>query len=114
MRGRERERERERERMMKYLKKGYNPKGVYLCETNKKKKRMNPRKRNPVCPRSLDPFFILTYYMKWAKTSWTFSRILECVPVGINICIIDQIGLLQYTAGPLKQLCRNHGIYIRW
>ena len=24
-----------------------------------------------VCPRSSDPFYIITYYMKWVTTSWT-------------------------------------------
>ena len=26
-----------------------------------------------VCPRSLDPIYIATYYIKWVKTSWTDS-----------------------------------------
>ena len=25
------------------------------------------------CPRSLDPFHIIIYYIKWVKTSWTYS-----------------------------------------
>ena len=32
-----------------------------------------------VCPRSSDPFYTVTYYMKWVTTSWTdgsFSSIL--------------------------------------
>ena len=24
-----------------------------------------------VCPRSSDPFYIVTYYIKWVSTSWT-------------------------------------------
>ena len=24
-----------------------------------------------VCPRSNDPFYIVTYYIKWVTTSWT-------------------------------------------
>ena len=27
---------------------------------------------NNECPRIFDPFYIVTYYMKWAKTSWIF------------------------------------------
>ena len=27
-----------------------------------------------VCPISLDQFYIVTYYSKWAKTSWTYNR----------------------------------------
>ena len=26
-----------------------------------------------VCPRSLDPIYIVTYYIIWVKTSWTDS-----------------------------------------
>ena len=26
-----------------------------------------------VCPRRLTPFFIVSYYIKWVKTSWTDS-----------------------------------------
>ena len=26
-----------------------------------------------VCPRSLYPIYIVSYYMKWVKTSWTYS-----------------------------------------
>ena len=24
-----------------------------------------------ICPRGIDPFYIVTYYMKWVTTSWT-------------------------------------------
>ena len=27
-----------------------------------------------VCPRSSDPFTIVSYYMKWVTTSWTYSK----------------------------------------
>ena len=26
-----------------------------------------------VCPRSLDTFYIVSFYIKWVKTSWTYS-----------------------------------------
>ena len=26
-----------------------------------------------VCPRRLDPIYVVIYYIKWAKTSWTDS-----------------------------------------
>ena len=29
-----------------------------------------PRK-DTVCPRSSDPFYVVTYYIKWVTTSWT-------------------------------------------
>ena len=28
-----------------------------------------------VCPRSSDPFYIATYYIKWVTTSWTDGNI---------------------------------------
>ena len=28
-----------------------------------------------VCPRSSDPFYIVTYYIKWVTTSWTDGMI---------------------------------------
>ena len=28
-----------------------------------------------ICPRSLDPIYIVTCFMKWGKTSWTYSKI---------------------------------------
>ena len=30
-------------------------------------------RKSTICPRSLDPFNIVSYYVKWAKTSWTYS-----------------------------------------
>ena len=30
-------------------------------------------KRDTVFPRSSDPFYIATYYIKWVTTSWTYS-----------------------------------------
>ena len=32
-------------------------------------------KDGTVCPRSSDPFYIVTYYIKWVTTSWTQSKI---------------------------------------
>ena len=26
-----------------------------------------------VCPRSLDPIYLVTYCIKWVKTSWTYG-----------------------------------------
>ena len=26
-----------------------------------------------ICPRSSDPFYMISYYMKWGKTSWTYG-----------------------------------------
>ena len=30
-------------------------------------------KANTVCPGSSDPFYVVTYYIKWVTTSWTYS-----------------------------------------
>ena len=30
--------------------------------------------RNTICLRSSDPFYIVSYYIKWVTTSWTHSR----------------------------------------
>ena len=27
-----------------------------------------------VCPRSSDPFYSLSYYIKWVTSSWTYSK----------------------------------------
>ena len=35
-----------------------------------------------VCPRSSDPFYVVTYYIKWVTTSWTHS-----ICVVICICL---------------------------
>ena len=29
--------------------------------------------KGTVCPRILDPFYIVTYFIKWTKTFWTYS-----------------------------------------
>ena len=31
-------------------------------------------KKYTVCPRSSDPFYIVTYYIKWVTTPWTHSK----------------------------------------
>ena len=28
-----------------------------------------------VCPKNLDPFYIITYYINWIKTFWTYRNI---------------------------------------
>ena len=28
-----------------------------------------------ICPRSSDPFYIVTYYLKWVTSSWTYSTL---------------------------------------
>ena len=45
---------------------------------------------NSVCPRSSDPFSIVTFYIKWVTTSWkdgrlNYTSIYKCITNGINI-----------------------------
>ena len=30
---------------------------------------------NTVCPRSFDPFYKVSYCIRWVKTSWTYSSV---------------------------------------
>ena len=34
-------------------------------------RRQSPQTQGTVCPRSSDPFYIVSYYIKWVTTSWT-------------------------------------------
>ena len=36
---------------------------------------INSNINDTVCPRSSDPFYVVTYYIKWVTTSWTHSII---------------------------------------
>ena len=51
-----------------------------------------------VCPRSLEPFYIVTYYMNWVKTSWTYSMSNTSFPNGNSLLhsIITMIMSRQY------------------
>ena len=40
-----------------------------------------------VCPRSSDPFYILSYYIIWVTTSWTDGYILLYVQEDVSVCI---------------------------
>ena len=31
-----------------------------------------------MCPRSLGPFYKITNYIKWVKTSWTYREFIKC------------------------------------
>ena len=37
--------------------------------------------QNTMCPRSSDPFYIVSYYIKWVTTSWTHSSWAPCQDV---------------------------------
>ena len=31
-----------------------------------------------VCTRTLDPSYMVNYYLNWAKISWTYSTFIDC------------------------------------
>ena len=37
-----------------------------------------------ICPRSSDPFYIVSYYIKWVTTSWTHSMNVKTRVAGKN------------------------------
>ena len=44
-----------------------NPKWLYLCTSRA------PHHVHTVCQRSEDPFYKVTYYIKWITTSWAYG-----------------------------------------
>ena len=47
------------------------------------------KKYYTVCPRSSDPFYIVSYYIKWVTTSWTHSCIfIHSHTIDKEICMI--------------------------
>ena len=40
-----------------------------------------------VCPRSSDPFYVVTYYIKWATTSWTDSASIYWITAGPSLLL---------------------------
>ena len=36
---------------------------------------LRPLRKYSVCPRSSDPFYVVTYYIKWVTTYWTHSKL---------------------------------------
>ena len=43
-----------------------------------------PQKLCTVCPRSLDRFCIVSYYMNWVKNSWTYSIRIKLIRIRAN------------------------------
>ena len=41
-----------------------------------------------MCPRSSDPFYLVTYYIKWVTTSWTY-----CIAEKSNMKKLPNIAL---------------------
>ena len=46
---------------------------------------------NTVCPRSSDPFYIVSYYLKWVSTFWTYSMCLLILYVQAVVTIQKKI-----------------------
>ena len=48
-----------------------------------------------MCPRSSDPFYVVTYSIKWVTTTWTYSTIgivfARKEKVGFQACNIDAV-----------------------
>ena len=61
-----------------------------------------------VCPRSLDQFYVLTCYKKWAKTSWTYST--EPLFIYIYFFNILSVYALWTETYLLSIYPRSHGI----
>ena len=40
-----------------------------------------------VCPRSSDPFYIVTYHIKWVTSLWTYSSKRDNMSLCNDLCI---------------------------
>ena len=73
----------------------------------------SPALKHTVCARRLNPFYIVTYYIIWVKTSWTYSRkpfvtVWSCRGLEKNWRGKD-------SCGPTKLSVHHfHGTDIRW
>ena len=57
-------------------------------------------RKNTVCPRSSDPFYIVIYYIQWVTTSWTYSYSF----------VRSEYDYLTINFRPLMILKRMHGL----
>ena len=62
-----------------------------------------------VCLRSSDPFYVVTYNIKWVTTSWTLLLSI-CWKKAASIRISRKFILHKYYIF----FSRNHGFYIKW
>ena len=46
---------------------------MILSEFEEEKNVQQIKNYDTVCPRSSDPIYIVSYYIKWVTTSWTYS-----------------------------------------
>ena len=86
-----------------------------------------------VCPRSSDPFYVVTYYTEWVTTSWTYSMYrntgfseidikLFATALDLNKCLKQiKLPISHNTWAPIfwvtikyKYHGRGHGSCIRW
>ena len=44
-----------------------------------------------VCPRSSDPIYIVTYYISWVTTSWTYSMRNELPMTTALLVVLDSV-----------------------
>ena len=62
-----------------------------------------------VCPGRSDPFYIVTYYIKWVTTSWTYSIVRKGdISVAISTTVIQSFSL------PYLSYCRLLLISLRY
>ena len=69
-----------------------------------------------VCPTSLYPFYIVSYYKNWVKTSWTYSKETYISVVPLFWALLTGVLLHPYkktlTLRLRSSLVRSAGIYI--
>ena len=70
-----------------------------------------------VCPRSSDPFYIVSHYIKWVPTSWTYSNFPPYEKGGAGGAGSSHFGSMSPAAGTVKsgtvkQCSRDH--CVRW
>ena len=58
-----------------------------MALTQGEKATESERERDTVCPRSSYPFYIVTYYINWVTTSWTYSTF--SIRIESELCAIQ-------------------------
>jgi len=67
-----------------------------------------------VCPRSSDPFYVVTYCIKWVTTSWTYSMTLAvqciyrvwfmCKTIWLILCICEGLRIRVFWSNRIRFL----------
>ena len=55
--------------------------------------------QDTVCPRSSVPFNILSYYIKWVSTTWTYRTLFFFTNIGIDY-VIQSLGEINEPRAP--------------